>query len=101
LALLEKAGYIKAMESDYFGYHQIRFIPTVLPDITVFDATETQEMDEVIDQYGDKNGRWMTDFSHEDMPYKATENIDDEISYDLVHYRSPVYSVKKTDNEGD
>jgi len=99
LALLEKSWYIQSITTNYYGYTQQKFIPTRSPDLTIFKATETQELDEVVEQYGDKNGKWMTDYSHGDMPYQATEKIGETIDYELVHYRSPVYSVSTMVNE--
>jgi hypothetical protein len=43
----------------------------------------------------------MTNWSHWDMPWKATENIWDEISYWLVMYRDPVYAVSDWEDEED
>jgi len=93
VALMEKAWIIKTITSEFHWYNQQRFIPNERPDLSVFSATELAELDSVITKYSDKTGKWLTEFSHGDMPRKATEKIGDEISYGLAHYRESLYSV--------
>ncbi len=96
LALMEKYWYITSVEWHYHGYTQYRFMPMVSADMTIFSATEKQEIDTVIKLYWDKNGKRMTEFSHGDIPYRATKNVGDEISYGLAGYREGIYSVSES-----
>lgn len=93
LPQMEQESLIKQMEIPYFNYKQQRILPLALPDLKVLNATEIQDIDEVIAKYADKNADWLSDRSHGDMPYKATKNIGDTISYGLVGYRDPIYCV--------
>lgn len=93
LAGMERNGLIQQMKSTYYGYDQRRFIPLVSPDLWAFNGNEIQEINTVISKYGDKTGKWLTEYSHEDMPWKATKEVGEVIEYGLVHYRSPLYSV--------
>lgn len=92
-ALMEKWWMIESITSDFHWYNQVRFIPNEKPDLSIFTATELAELDSVITKYSDKTGKRLTEYSHGDMPWKATENIGDEVSYGLVHYRTSLYSV--------
>jgi hypothetical protein len=75
LPQMEKESLIKQMEIPYFGYKQQRILPLIVPDLSVLNATEIQDIDEVIAKYADKSADRLSDFSHGDMPYKATKNI--------------------------
>ncbi len=85
---------IASFESVYQGYPQQRYMPLESPDISDFGALEMQELDTVIDQFSDKTANWISEYSHEDVPYKATEEIGSPISYGLAFYRTPAYSVR-------
>lgn len=93
---MEHEGKIKRFEADYYGYSQKKAIPLIEPDMTAFNGKQIEIIEKVINEYSDKNGKWLTDFSHEDMPWKATKNLGDTIKYGLVFHRSPVYSVSIT-----
>jgi hypothetical protein len=43
--------------------------------MSCFSALEIQELDAVINQFSDKTANWISEYSHEDVPYKATEKI--------------------------
>jgi transcriptional regulator with XRE-family HTH domain len=100
-ALMEQSGLISIVTSEFHQHQQIRYIPNTISDVQCFVGTEVAELDYVIEQYGDKNAKRLTDFSHEDTPRKATKNIGEVIEYDLVHYRSPLYSVTEFADEDD
>ncbi len=90
---MESEQLIKQIEIPYYTYIQQRIFPLQEADISVLNALELKEIDDVIAQYSDKTADRLSDRSHDDMPYKATKNIGERIDYGLVHYRSPVYSV--------
>jgi hypothetical protein len=61
----------------------------------MFRPSELAETDRVMSRFSDMTGRQVSDFSHNDMPYRSTKNIGDEISYGLVFYRDPKhYTVR-------
>lgn len=92
---MEQEQLIKQIEVPYFNYHQQRVIPLITPDMNIFTAAEIIEIDDVLAKYSDKSADWLSDRSHNDMPYKATKNIGDIISYGLVGYRDQMYSVSE------
>jgi hypothetical protein len=78
----------------------VRYIPNELPDMSVFGGTELMEINNVLEKYSDKTGKRLTDFSHDDIPRKATKAIGDTISYGLSGYRTGVYKVREeSDND--
>lgn len=99
LPQMEQEKSIKQIEVPYFDYTQQKILPLVAPDMSVFSAIETAEIDNVINNYSDKNADWLSSRSHNDMPYKATKNIGDTISYGLVAYRDDLYSVSERKDE--
>lgn len=99
LPAMEEEQTIKQMEVPYFNYTQQRIIPLVTPDLTVLSANEIEEINNVIKNYADKSADRLSERSHNDMPYKATKNIWDTISYWLVTYRDALYSVSERKDE--
>ena len=93
IALMQKADMIQEISNNYYGYKQTKYIPNALWDKGVFNVTEIEDLDEVINNYSDKTWKQLTDFSHWDVPFQATTNIGDEISYNFAHYREGIYSV--------
>jgi len=75
-------------------YEQHRLV-SKLKDINLEDLSYSQVMiiDDVLEKLGNKTATEISDYSHWDTPYTATENIWDTISKGLVFYRSPVYSI--------
>lgn len=99
LPQMEQEQLIKQVEIPYFNYTQQRIIPLVSPDMDWISANEKIEIDSVIDSYSDKSADWLSNRSHNDMPYKATKNIGDTISYWLTAYRDSIYSVSERKDE--
>lgn len=90
---MEADGLIKRFDAEYYGFTQKKAIPLIEADMIAFNGKQIEIIDQVIAEYSDKNGKWLTDFSHEDMPWKATKQMKQPIEYGLVFHRSPVYSV--------
>ena len=75
IANMQAQRLIESITKQYFGYEQTKYLPLKDPDMSVFSVPELMEIDEVIVKYGDKNGKWLTNFSHGDIPWKATKEI--------------------------
>ena len=91
--------YISELCSDYYWFNQIRYIPNIKPDLSIFNWNEITIIEQVIENFSDKSATWISDYSHEDIPYKSTENIWDEISYGLVFYRTKEYIANPANYE--
>lgn len=87
IVTMKEHGMVDQVEGEYFGYTQVRLIPKAEPDLKALNGEELAEIEYVINQYGDKTGKRLTDFSHGDTPWRVTPKIGDKISYGLAHYR--------------
>lgn len=97
--MIEK-GEIQRLKTEFHGYHQTRYIPLIKPDLTELKASEIEVVDHVINQLSDYYASAISDYSHKDIPWLATEE-GDVIDYELTFYREKPYSVRNYDNEGD
>ena len=84
---------IKRFKSEYHGYPQTRYIPLVKADLTSLKASEKEIIDRVIEQMSDWSASAISNYSHKDMPWLAS-NDGEEINYELVFYRDTPYSVR-------
>jgi len=91
-------GEIKTIKDKYYDYPQKRYIPLKKADLTRLKASEKEIIDQVINQLSDKTAIEISEYSHEDVPWKATGNKD-VIDYELVFYRTPAYSVRSYPEE--
>jgi transcriptional regulator with XRE-family HTH domain len=88
------AGQLKRVKTDYHGFTQTRYLPLEKADLTLLSAAEKTVIDDVIRQMSDWNANKISDYSHKDKPWKATTE-GDYISYNLVFYRRPPFSVRE------
>ncbi|MBM3209628.1 DUF4065 domain-containing protein [Candidatus Shapirobacteria bacterium] len=96
-----KRGEIVRVTGKYFNYPQQKYLPVRNPDLTKLkDARELQHIDEVLARLGDKNGKELTDYSHEDVPWVIAQN-NKPLDYEAVFYRTPKTSVRNYDNGND
>jgi len=57
--------------------------------MNLFTYPQIAEVDRVVNRFSDMTGKQVSDFSHTDMPYRATKKIGESIDYELVFYRDP------------
>lgn len=98
LGQMEKAEAIRVLKTEYHGYPQKRYIPLAKPDLKKLSAAEIETIDHVINQLSDFSARAISDYSHKDMPWKATKD-GEVINYELAFYREPPFSARVYDNE--
>jgi transcriptional regulator with XRE-family HTH domain len=92
---MQEDGHIQMIEWEFFGYSQIKILQKRLPDMDMFRSSELAEVDRVVNRFSDMTGKQVSDFSHNDMPYRATKENWWEISYGLAFYRDPKhYTVR-------
>ena len=89
---------LKRIRTKYHGYTQSRFIPLVKADLKTFSAAEKEVIDNVIQGMSDWSAAAISEYSHNDMPWKAT-NFGKDINYELAFYREQPYSVRNYDEE--
>lgn len=90
--MMEK-GLIQRIKTTYYDKTQTRYIPLVKADLTELKASEKEVIDKVIEQMSDWSAAMISNYSHGDKPWKATDT-NDEINYELAFYRRPPYSVR-------
>ena len=72
---------------------QTRYIPLIKADLTELKASEKEVIDKVIEQMSDWSAAMISNYSHGDKPWKASDD-GEMISYNLAFYRRPPYSVR-------
>lgn len=95
---MEEKGELKMIKTRYFELTQKRYIPLVKPDLTLLKASEKETIDQVVNQLSDFSAKAISDYSHKDMPWKATKD-GDIIDYELAFYREPPFSARVYDND--
>ena len=98
LSQMEKDKTIQVMKTDYHGYPQKRYIPLAKPNLKKLNAAEIETIDQVISQLSDFSAKAISDYSHKDMPWKATKE-GEIIDYELAFYREPPFSARVYDND--
>lgn len=96
IASLKNKNYIKEVKikkDDIIT--QIKYI--LLKELDIFDfksltQEERKNIERNISRLGGMTAGQVSEYSHQDLPYKAT-NMKDIINYDLVFYRNPMFSV--------
>ncbi len=91
-------GQIQRIKTAYFDKVQTRYIPLVKADLTRLKASEKEVIDKVIEQMSDWSAATISQYSHGDKPWKATET-NKEINYELAFYRTPPYSVRAYEDD--
>jgi transcriptional regulator with XRE-family HTH domain len=86
-------GQLQKIKTEYFDKPQTRYLPLIKPDLKQFSAAEKEVIDSVLDQMSDWSAKMISDYSHNDKPWRATE-VNDFIDYELAFYRRPPYSVR-------
>ncbi|GHV58619.1 hypothetical protein FACS1894182_11400 [Bacteroidia bacterium] len=84
---------LQQIKTEYHGFTQTRYLPLVKADLTQLSAAEKTVIDDVIRQMGDWNANTISEYSHKDMPWKATDD-GKYIRYNLAFYRRPPFSVR-------
>ena len=84
---------LQRIKIKYHDFTQTRYLPLVKPDLTQLSAAEKTVIDDVVRQMSDWNANHISEYSHKDLPWRATDD-GDYISYNLVFYRRPPFSVR-------
>jgi len=88
-----KKGQVQRIKTNYRGYPQTRYIPLDKADLTEMSAAEKDIVDKVIDRFSDWSASAISEYSHNDLPWKATDD-GDIIDYELAFYRESPFSVR-------
>ena len=95
---MKNNGELERIKTEYHGYPQTRYIPLAKADLRKMTAAEKDVIDKVIDHFSDWSASAISDYSHRDLPWRATVE-GDIIDYELSFYREAPYSVRTYDHE--
>ncbi|MBN2403920.1 MAG: DUF4065 domain-containing protein [Spirochaetes bacterium] len=84
------------VESEYFNYPQTKYLPLRPADTSVLNGNETAVIDKVLNNLSDRTAKQVSEYSHEDVPWKVTED-GQPIEYETVFYRTNQYSAREYD----
>ncbi len=98
LAQMIEKQKIQRVKTEYFGFTQTRYLPLEKPDLTLLNAAEKETIDRVIEQYSDWSASAISEYSHKDIPWLATDE-GELIDYELAFYREPPYSARVYEEE--
>ncbi len=96
--LMIEKGKLQRIKTKYYDYPQTRYIPLEKADLTQLTAAEKEVIDQVIDRFSDWTAAAISEYSHKDMPWRATEE-GEIIDYELVFYRESPWSVRTYNDE--
>ena len=91
-------GQLQRIKTEYHGYPQTRYIPMEKADLTKMTAAGKDVIDRVIDRFSDWPASAISEYSHKDLPWKATDD-GEIIDYELVFYRESSFSVRTYEDE--
>ncbi len=82
------------VKNKYFEYPQTKYLPLRKPDLRNLKANELEVIDDVLNKLSDKNAAEISNYSHDDVPWKYTKD-NEKIEYEAVFYRTSPYSVRE------
>lgn len=89
---------VEKVESKFFNKEQKKYLPLRNACLDSFSAKEVKLIDEVLNRLADKNATQISEYSHGDIPWKVTQDME-IIDYETVFYRTPEYSVRSSEDE--
>ena len=95
---MEEKKEIERVKSSYFQYEQKKYLPRREPDLKFLSAREIKHIDEVLARLSEKNANELSDYSHNDIPWKV-HKPGEIISYESVFYRDQEHSVRNYEDE--
>lgn len=84
-------GELIQVKSKHFEYDQKKYLPMRDPDLSVLSGKELEMIDDVLNRLSDMSARQISAYSHDDLPWKVTED-QAIIDYETVFYRAQPYS---------
>ncbi len=90
---LMSEGKVTQRNINFRGRPQIKYRSLQKPKVDLLSEQELAVIDDVIAKHGFKNATEISDLSHKDIPWMATEDRC-LIDYELVFYRDPITSVR-------
>ena len=86
------------IQDKYFQYPQTKYMPLKDPNLSKISAQEQKVIDDVLLMLSDMNATKISEYSHNDVPWRTTEE-GDVIEYESVFYRTAPYSMREYSEE--
>lgn len=98
LKQMQEREYLEPIKSKHYTRLQKKYLPLVLPDLSILSAREIKHVDQVLAHLGHMDARNLETYSRGDLPWKAAKP-GKAISYEAVFYRDEKYSRRTCDEE--
>ncbi len=98
LKAMEESGLIAQIQDSSGKYEQTRFIAQKEPNLKKLFAHEKEVIDKVIAKYSEMTAKSLSELSHKDMPWLASED-GEVIDYELAFYREAPFSARNYKEE--
>ncbi|MDO9399605.1 MAG: DUF4065 domain-containing protein [bacterium] len=98
IAQMEQDGDLTRVVKKYFQHDQKKYLPRRSADLSIFSAQEKELIDWEIERFKDFNATKMRDYSHKDVPWIGTNNLQ-LIDYEAVFSRTDEFSVRQYDDK--
>ncbi len=95
---MKSANELEVVTTAYFNHLQKKYLPTVRPTLDRLSALELKHIDEELERLADKSATELSDMSHKDIPWLASEDKQ-PIDYQLAMYRTDATSVREYEDE--
>ena len=95
---MEENGDLISVKKKYFQHEQKKYLPLRSANLKNFSAQEKELIDWEIERFKDFNATKMRDYSHKDVPWIGTNNLE-LINYEAVFSRTDEFSVRKYDDK--
>lgn len=94
---MQSEGELVEIDNKYFEFKQKKYLPTREADLSRLNANEIRLINEVMARLAHFNAQQISEYSHEDIPWKYSE-MGKIIDYESVFYRTSAYSVRSYSN---
>ncbi|KZX11601.1 Panacea domain-containing protein [Methanobrevibacter curvatus] len=95
---LVNEGKIKEEKEFVINYPKYKYLSLKIPEIKLLSEEELEVTNTVLEKLSKMNATTISDYSHGDMPWRATKNKE-KIDYEFVFYRDDEYSVREYEKE--
>ncbi|MFW5853264.1 MAG: type II toxin-antitoxin system antitoxin SocA domain-containing protein [Patescibacteria group bacterium] len=90
---MRASGDVVEVKSKFFTREQKKFLPRSEANFAELSGEELEMINDVLDRYSDRTATQLSEMTHRDMPWKATE-YGENIDYELAFYRPNEFSVR-------
>lgn len=96
LKQMQDREYLEPIKSRHYKHLQKKYLPLVLPDLSILSAREIKHIDNVLARLGHKSAGDIERYSRGDIPWQSARP-GKTISYEAVFCRKETYSVRSCD----